>query len=685
MADISTLSDAELQSMLAAHTAAAPPVAMPPAGLQDVPDQQLQAMLAASHPVAGPSGNLLTDVGRRLGTGAANAIAGTLALPNLAAQGVDYVGGLVGAPAWAQKSLESIPDPSGRTMPGGKPLPAFPDFPTAQNLAFNSTGGTEYQPETWAGRRLQDVINGVMSGGPTMLATSGPKAALASLPAIAGGSATGGQAAETFPNHPIIGATLGSIPGVALGQAAMNVPQRIASLARGGTPTETYGAFARLGLPTDLSGTATGSPGLSYAEKFAGRMPGSEGPIASARSNLIGSWQDKMNEVADSVGKAATPQEAGTTLQSAATNWLDQFKNQSAARWGLFHTVVPGDHPVPVPGFKSSLNSVLQDFGGADNLAKVLQPQLASRLKEALGADLKGGGTLPWQSVQSTRTALGEMLESPHPIEGISKSAVKRLYAGLSDDMGAAATAAGPTAEKLFRQANDLTRTGHDILDNHIAPVLQAKTPEQATQFVMSQARQGGTRLGGILTHLPSAAGDVRSYALRNAAGATESPTALAAALSGRRPAYSPEAQTVLFGHDPAIQQQVSDLAASGRAMQPFEKDLANSPTATHQTRGLGRLIAAAELAREGHNIAGTPGAIAGGAAGILAPDIMGKLAQTVALNPYMAALMGKNIPLPAQAPSRLARTIMAPTLAHVVPPVQPAIEAPATSASSVQ
>lgn len=680
MADLSAMSDADLQALHAQLTAPAPT-----ADLSSMSDAELQALHSQlggfTHPIAGPTGDLTVDIPRRLGTGAATAMAGFLSLPNTAAKGIDWLGGLTTGGTqgpWAEKTLGSIKAP-------GSPDPLFPDFQTAKNMAFNTTGGTEYAPATWAGRRTQDVINGVIAGTPAQAMIAGPRAALQSLPAIMGGSATGGQAAEAFPNHPIIAGVLGSIPGMALGNAMVNAPQRIASMAGGGKPTEPYGAFSRLGLPTELSGTTTNEPGLSYAEKFAARMPGSEGQVAEARANLVDAWQGKLNDVASNLGRAATPQEAGATLQGSAANWLDQFKNQQAARWGLFKTLVPDATPVAVPGFQSALNGVLHDFGGADNLAKVLQPQLASSLRGALGNDLAGGNTLPWQSVQSVRTALGEMLENPQPIEGMSKAAVKRLYAGLSDDMGAAATAAGPTAEAAFRQASDITRTGHGILDDFVAPILNAPSPEQATQFALSQARQGGTRLAGVTTHLPSAAGDLRGYALRNAATNTESPTSLATALTGRKPIYSPEAQSVLFG-DPAVQQQVTDLAATGNAMKPFEKDLANSPTATHNARGLGRLIAAAELAKQGHELAGAPGAVAGGALGLFAPNILGRAAQATALNPYLAALYGHQIPFQGQNPSLMARALIASgNNPRLQPPGAPGPVAPAIIPNSTR
>lgn len=675
---LSSMSDADLQTLYGVTPSTTSPLAtMSDADLQAI-HSQLNApqITAESHPTSGPTGDLSVDIPRRLGTGAASAIAGIASLPNLAAQGTDWLGGLTGQSPWAQKALSSIPNP----VPGGHPL--FPDYSTAKDMVMNAMGGTEYIPQTWSGRRVQDVINGTMSGGMTTAALAGPRAALAALPAIAGGAATGGEAAELNPGHPMIAGMLGSIPGVAIGNAAMNVPQRVAALAGGGTNTEPYGAFARLGLPTDLAGTTTGAPGLSYAEKLAARMPGSEGAVADARSDLINSWQNKLGDIANQLGASTTPQETGSVLQTGAQNWLDQFKNQQAARWGLYRTLVPPTTPVAVPGFNQALSDVMGNFGGADNLAKVLQPQLASSLKEALGDDLAGGTTLPSQAVHSVRTALGQMLDNPEPIEGIGKAAIKQLYGGLTNDIAGEAQAAGPTAEAAFRQASDVTRTGHDILDNFVGPVLQAKSPELATQWALAQARQGGTRVEGVTTNIPSAAGDLRAYALRNAATNTESPTSLATALTGRKPIYSPEAQSVLFG-DPAIQQNVADLAATGDAIRPFEKDLANSPTATHQTRGLGRILAASELAKQGHELAGMPGAVIGGTAGLLAPNILGRVAQATALNPYMAALYGKQIQYPGQSPSLMARAIMAPTLGPRLPaPGVPMPSVPATSAN---
>ncbi len=603
--------------------------------------------MAPTHPVSGPTGDLSIDLPRRVGTAAATAMGGLLSLPNTTAQGVDWLGRQVGFDPGNVAAFNSIRDPSDPS----KPL--LPDFQSARDMAFKTMGGTEYQPETWLGRRGQDALTG------GVMALTNPR----SIPSMMGAGASGGAAAEAFPTHPLVAALLGSYPGARAGNMAVTLPQRAVTSAFGIGPTsQPYGAFTRQGLPTSLAGTTTGNPTLAYAEKFAARMPGSEGAVGSARSDLLSSWQDRLHEVANGLGSATTPTQAGTALQGAARTWLDGFKTNTGTLWNNFRAIVPPQTQIPVSNFRTTLDSVLQDFGGADNLAKALQPGMASKLKEALSADLGTGNSLPWQAVQATRSRLGEMLENAQPVEDMAHSAIKRLYGSLSGDMQAGAAAVSPDASRAFNAANAATAAGHDLLENHLNPILKATNPEDATRFAMAQAQSGGSRLGAITFNLPGAAGELGSYALRNAATNTGSPSALANALTGRRPIYSADAQKVLFPQ-PATQSDIADLATAGRSMQPLEKDIANSPTATHAARGLGRVMAAAEMARSGHELAGVPGAIAGGVLGLGAPEILGKAAQVTALNPYLSALYGREIPYTPPTPSLLARTILAPAV----------------------
>jgi hypothetical protein len=624
----------------------------PVAGTTQAPTTDPWAVVA-QHPVSGPSGSLVTDAGRFIGTAGANALGGLLSFPHLPAMGIDWVGGKLGYEPGAEAALSSMRDPTDATKP------AFPDFQTSRDAVFNMTGGTEYQPETWLGRRAMDAA----SAG--MMTVGNPSA----IPAAMGQGFTGGAAAEMFPEHPFMASFIAGVPGGMLANAAANTAQRVGAAAVNAKPSEPYGAFTRQNLPTDLSGTVTENPGLLWAEKYGSRMPGAETTFKSARGDLLDAWQGRLGQIADTMGTAATPSEVGKVLQSDATGWLTNFKNTTGQLWNDFRAKVPPTTATPVTNYEQTLSDLLGKYPGASESGKVLQPGTLRSLSDALGVDLQGGTSLPWESVQNMRTAIGEKLQNPQTIADTSQAALKRLYGALTDDMKNGAGSVSPEALTAFHKANAITAAGHDLLENYLNPVLKAPSPESAAQWAMSQARLGGDRLGALTWNLPNAAGELGSYALRNAATNTESPTSFSTAMTGRKPIYSPEAQRVLFP-DTKTQADIADMAASGRAMMPVEKDLANSPTATHEARGLGRLMTAIEMGRTGGEIAGTPGRIAGFGAGLMAPNLAGRAAQMAVMNPLFntARFYGREMPLDLMLPSLRNRLLTAAAIGQSQP-----------------
>jgi hypothetical protein len=123
---------------------------------------------------------------------------------------------------------------------------------------------------------------------------------------------------------------------------------------------------------------------------------------------------------------------------------------------------------------------------------------------------------------------------------------------------------------------------------------------------------------------------------LRSAATNTESPSAFAANLAGRRPMVAPDVQGLLFA-DPATAQAVQDLTQTGASLGAAERYAAQPPTAEG---GLGRILPAIEMTKLGFHMAGVPGAAIGLPLGFLAPNLLAGAARRVALNPQLAAVM---------------------------------------------
>lgn len=600
---------------------------------------------ASGHPQAGPSDSFLTDAGRRLATAGTDALGSALSVPRLAAQGTDWLWKQANVASHADKALGDMVDGDGRQV--------FPDPAAARALAYNTTGATEYVPATAPGRFLQaGLAAGVLGGAGGIGAV---------LPSIAGG-ATSEAAGEMLPNHPLAARLLGFAFGAKVATGLANTAAKGAGMVTGAADTTPlFQAYQRQNVPTMLSGDVTQNPTLQRLQSIATKMPGGEESLRQAGADTINAWQAAAEKNATLLGPAATMQDAGVGLQNAATQWLQNWKQDGASKWDAFHQAVPGTTPVAVPTFQRALQDVNQNFGGATELAKALQPGLAAKLQDALAADVSPNGTLPWQGVAATRTALGEML-SGAPVADAPQAAIKRLYGALSDDMRAGASLQGPAVQRAFYDANAHTAFGHALLEDHLNPILNAANPEQAAQYALAQVRQGGSRLGAVEHAMPGQSANLGAAVLRQAA--ENGPSALPAKLKN----MSPEAKNLLFSsptppsataptlpsgpagtpnwatpasNDPnAGLQGVSDLSDIGQAMRRTVQTTGNnSNTSAHSATGVGRVMAAAELAREGHSFAGVPGALAGGALGLFAPNIIGTGARIAAVNPLVSRL----------------------------------------------
>ena len=164
------------------------------------------AAAQATHPIAGPSGDVWTDVKNRLATAGTDALNGVneMIRPFREAQ---------------QSALRTLPPAMRQTMGADQPLP---DPATARDQAFNATGATEYVPETFGGRMGQAALTAAamapLGGGAAL------KEIAASVPSLAAGGATSEAAGELFPNHPDVARILGFLPGAWGAKAALNLP-----------------------------------------------------------------------------------------------------------------------------------------------------------------------------------------------------------------------------------------------------------------------------------------------------------------------------------------------------------------------------------------------------------------------------------------------------------------------------
>ena len=290
----------------------------------------------ATHPVAGPSGNMSQDFLRQIGTGATNALAGTLAFPHTAASGLDWLAGLgknsdgmigtglraVGAPLrMVQPEAGFAPALNSIKAPGTND-PLFPSGEQALQGAYKTTGATEYRPETLAGRRWLDAL----SAAPMAIANP------SSLPAMMVGGATGGQAAEIAPDGwKVPAAIAGFLPGARLGAGLANTALGVA------------GAPVPIGRP--VSPTAA-ELGRSARDDFGipirgAQVEGRTSPVRYVDSELNNVPLSGMRTSNENIQNAYNRAVGNTFGEPAAQLSTDVFKSAADRLGAGFDRVTP--------------------------------------------------------------------------------------------------------------------------------------------------------------------------------------------------------------------------------------------------------------------------------------------------------------------------------------------------------
>lgn len=139
-----------------------PPLAPVPPQAPPIPPAAGQAGNARP----APNGGFMDTARSYVGTLGTNVIGGALGTPSALAHAADWAGHKVGVDLGLQNGLHSIRDPSSPNQP------LFPTPAEAHEMAYNTTGVTEYVPETRTGRVVQTGLEGVLGGGVGSLATA---------------------------------------------------------------------------------------------------------------------------------------------------------------------------------------------------------------------------------------------------------------------------------------------------------------------------------------------------------------------------------------------------------------------------------------------------------------------------------------------------------------------------------
>lgn len=475
----------------------------------------------------------MQGLGRQLGLTARHAITGVAALPAMAA---DAVTGPINA------GLDKVVG-EGQGYRFKRQAPALDNtltklgFPAPENAkervvgdvtsALAGTGAT-----VKAGQKLADVGGNVLQrlskGVPTAAVGEGLAAApRAQLVTAAAGSGAAGATRE---------AGGGEGAQAAAGLAASILPTAapyaakaaVRGALRGGEAgrqrvANNIATFEAAGAGVPSVGQATESRVARGMESGLAKVPGGAGVMnrfAQAQSdNLAASVAKLSAELAPDASAA----NAGEAITRGINAFKAGFKAEQGRMYGVLEQFLPKDAPIQVQRSQQALSALNEAIEGAPELSKFFRNSKIADIQRAFGADLKrsaeaalpkGGpqfnpgapdvqnASLPLEAVKKIRSLVGEEISNNSLMADVPRSKWRALYGALSEDLGEAASRAGPEAKAQWDRVNAFGAEHMRRLDE-LSSIVSRDAPEKVFQAALSGTDQGNTVISRVMTAIP--------------------------------------------------------------------------------------------------------------------------------------------------------------------------------------
>jgi len=303
--------------------------------------------------------------------------------------------------------------------------------------------------------------------------------------------------------------------------------------------------FQRSGVAPNIPTIAQG-PASGYAASIMSKLPGFAGPIVRGTQNMAAQTGNAAERIASGMGQAVNPEEAGEAAQQGIASFAkapapagmtagdiiasptraSSFAAKSGALYDRFWSQMDPNAQIPLTNTMAALQGpsnrfpTIPQLGGQitnPKLASLYQtvspkmttiPPMISSIVDQSGnpivmqaaQKIQSGGTLTVPELQEFRSFIGRSLSDPMLVNDIPRADLSRVYAGMSQDLGNAAQAQGPSAARAFQAANNYYKAGQQRIDQ-IEPLLSG-SPEQTFAKINRAAGQGASANAGLLTSL---------------------------------------------------------------------------------------------------------------------------------------------------------------------------------------
>lgn len=329
--------------------------------------------------------------------------------------------------------------------------------------------------------------------------------------------------------------------------------------------------------------------------------------MAAAAERGAENLGSKIDELADSLSRGATATKAGTRIESGVKSFVEGFRNEQGMLYDKLDASIPKNTPVDLTNTINKLSELNASIPGAPETSKFFKNSTIQAIEQAIKADTADFTTrLPYEALKKLRTLVGAELENTTLTSSVPRSKWKSLYGALSEDLGEAATAAGPEAQRAFKRANDYTRAGHERIGVYLDRVAGRDTAEKVFQAAVnpSEIKEGASTINAVMRSLKNDDRKVLQAAFLKRMGEATPGTQddLGASFSPNRfltnwNKISPEAKRTLFADSTGtLRADLDKIASVASNLREGSKVFAN-PSGTQQAisaqaPGWGALVA---------------------------------------------------------------------------------------------
>lgn len=216
-------------------------------------------------------------------------------------------------------------------------------------------------------------------------------------------------------------------------------------------------------------------------------------------------------------GRGLSRTSVGRAVQTGVEEYGRSMRATGHALDQEFFKMVPPDSRVPMTNTVAAIQRVIPDLASMPQTAAADKASAFGQRMLRLAEDITNGqGSLQLGDVRTFRRTIGEMIETGALVEDMPTLKLRDLHGALTNDMRAAADAAGPAAQQAWARAQSYWQRELRQMEEVLQPLVAKRVPSEVAKALEGKMKNAPEYVSGILSSLNQKQRDlIRAATLR--------------------------------------------------------------------------------------------------------------------------------------------------------------------------